>query len=118
MDLASPTPPATVNPSATPPASLPLVPPLVPPTGAAVPTEEAAPDGGDALNTVSDALSKDYRECRRSGGGERGLTHPYVLCANDHCTRDRCTDRGDLCLCGRAGWGCCGGCGRRDDPCG
>jgi len=55
MDLAPPAPAATVNPSETPPASL----PLVPPPGAALPTAAAAPDGGTAPNTVSDAPAHD-----------------------------------------------------------
>jgi len=55
MDLAPPAPAATVNPSETPPASL----PLVPRPGAAVPTAAAAPDGGTAPNTVSDAPAND-----------------------------------------------------------
>jgi len=55
MDLAPPAPAATVNPSETPPASL----PLVPPPGAAVPTAAAAPDGGTAPITVSDAPAND-----------------------------------------------------------
>jgi len=99
MELSLPAPPATINPSATPPASLPLAPPI----GAAVPTAAAAPDGGTAANTVSDDPANDSRGCRRGGGGERGLARPSLLGANDRCTRDRCTDGGDLGRCGRAG---------------